>query len=209
MHDFITLLQQYNLSLLDLTGTIIGLFYIYYQFRVSWKLWLASFVMSALYVAINISGGVYGLACITAYYCCAAVYGLWQWLGTRQPSATPPTSTNDTQPPISHLPVRLYPRLTAIIVILLLLIAGFLTLLHETTTRWADATTSACSIVAMWLLAKKYIEQWVVWFVVDIINSVLYLSLGTGYIFSAGLYGFYALTCFFGYWYWRKQMPQE
>ncbi len=40
---------------------------------------------------------------------------------------------------------------------------------------WADSFTTALSIVAMWMLAKKYAEQWLVWILIDIVSSGLYV----------------------------------
>lgn len=197
-------LQTNHLSLLDLGGTIVGLFYIYYQFRVSWKLWVASFVMSLFYIVLNVQGGLYALTGIYAYYCCAAVYGLWQWRAG--------TETRDERP-ITHIPARLYPPILGLIALLTLALAALLSLLHEadggTLKIWGDAFTTATSIVSMWLLAKKYCEQWLFWFVVDGVNCCLYACLGTEYLFSTCLFGFYALTCFIGYPYWLKQMSRH
>lgn len=194
-----------NLSLLDLGGTFVGLFYIYYQFRVSWKLWVASFVMSLFYIALNVQGGLYALTGIYVYYCCAAVYGLWQWRKKQSSAAS--------ERPITHIPAKLYPRLLLVIAVLTLMLSFLTNLLHEADSvplkHWGDAFTSAVSIVSMWLLAKKYCEQWLFWFVVDAVNCALYAYLGSQYIFSTCLFAFYAVTCFFGYPYWLKQMKRH
>ncbi|MBP3228633.1 MAG: nicotinamide mononucleotide transporter [Bacteroidaceae bacterium] len=203
MQNLLDFLAAHNLSLLDLGGTFVGLFYIYYQFRVSWKLWVASFVMSLFYITLNLQGHLYALAGIYVYYCAAAVYGLWQWRGAKGGAKSEETQAEQ---PVRHLPLRLLPWVLAAIGTLTLLLAAVLHLLREDQTLWADAFTSATSIVAMWLLAKKYAEHWMFWIVVDGINCALYAYLGPAYLFSSALFGFYALTCIFGYWYWLKQM---
>lgn len=207
MQSIQAFLTENNLSLLDLCGTFVGLFYIYYQFRVSWKLWVASFVMSLFYITLNIQGGLYALAGIYVYYCCAAVYGLWQW-------RMKGTDNDKGETPVSHIPLRLYPKILAVIATLTLALAAVLTFLHEdegtgTLKLWGDAFTSATSIVSMWLLARKYCEQWIFWFIVDGVNCALYAYLGPQYIFSSCLFAFYAITCFFGYPYWLKQIPKS
>ncbi len=232
-------MQANGLSLLDLAGLLVGLVYIYYQFFVSWKLWVASFVMSVIYIIINIQAGLYALAGIYVYFCLAAIYGIWQWLGKRlkakysqkkeaaaasmpeaqdkalevqdeAPEAVAEQPKEAAETPIRHLPAKLYLPLLATIVVLTFIMAGILHLLNEDGTRlWPDATTSAINIVAMWVLAKKYCEQWLFWIVVDIINCALYIYLGPQYIFSACLFGFYTLTCIFGYIYWLKQMRKQ
>lgn len=207
MQSLQTFLAENNLSLLDLGGTLVGLFYIYYQFRASWKLWVASLVMSIFYIILNLQGELYALTGIYAYYSCAAIYGLWQW-------RIKGVDEGEQEISISHIPLRLYPKIFATIAALTLILAGILTFLHEEEDAgalklWADAFTAATSIVSMWLLAKKYCEQWLFWFVVDGVNCALYIYLGPQYLFSSCLFGFYALTCFVGYPYWLKQIPQK
>lgn len=195
LHDF---MMANNLSWLDLGGTFVGLFYIYYQFKVSWKLWVASFVMALFYIALNLKGELFALAGIYIYYALAAVYGLWKWRFSKADTAQP-------EQPVRHLPVRLYLPVIAVTGMLTLVLAAVLRLLHEDATLWGDAFTSAASIVAMWILAQKYCEHWVFWVVVDCINCALYAYLGKQYLFSACLFGFYAVVCIFGYWYWHKK----
>ena len=201
MQSIANFLAENHLSLLDIGGTFVGLFYIYYQFRVSWKLWVASLVMSLFYIALNIQGELYALAGIYVYYSLAAVWGLWQWKMKGVES--------EEGGAVSHMPRRLYPRVLAVIAILTGLLAVVLHLLHEDSTLWGDAFTSATSIVAMWILAKKYCQHWLFWIVVDGVNCALYAYLGAGYVFSSCLFGLYAVVSVFGYLYWRKQVVPQ
>ena len=68
----------------------------------------------------------------------------------------------------------------------------------------ADAFTTALSIVGIWALARKYLEQWFVWIVVDIVTSVLYFYKDIP--FKASLYALYVIIAVFGYFKWKKMM---
>jgi nicotinamide mononucleotide transporter len=57
------------------------------------------------------------------------------------------------------------------------------------------------------MLARKYIEQWWVWFVVDITSAALYIY--KDLYFTAALYALYALIVFFGYRKWKQLMIAE
>jgi nicotinamide mononucleotide transporter len=57
----------------------------------------------------------------------------------------------------------------------------------------------------MWMLARKYIEQWGVWIVVDVVCAGLYIY--KELYFTAALYAFYALIAVFGYRKWKQLMP--
>ncbi len=67
---------------------------------------------------------------------------------------------------------------------------------------WADSFTTALSIVAMWMLAKKYAEQWLVWILIDIVSSGLYVY--KSLYFTAALYAVYAVIAIFGYRKWLQ-----
>ena len=69
---------------------------------------------------------------------------------------------------------------------------------------WWDAFTPALSIIGMWMLAKKYLEQWWVWIVVDVVCVGLYIY--KELYFTAGLYALYAIIAIFGWLNWKKLM---
>ena len=59
----------------------------------------------------------------------------------------------------------------------------------------------------MWMLARKWIEQWIVWAVVDILSVGLYVYMGL--YLTALLYAAYAIIAIFGYRKWQKLMKDE
>ena len=70
-----------------------------------------------------------------------------------------------------------------------------------------NAATAALSIVGMWMLARKWLEQWIVWIVVDIASAALYLYKGLEP--TAILYTIYAIIAIFGYRKWLTIMNQD
>ncbi len=71
----------------------------------------------------------------------------------------------------------------------------------------ADSFTTALSIVGVWALAHKYLEQWFVWIVVDVITCGLYFYKDIP--FKASLYGLYVIIAIAGYFNWRKKMKVD
>ena len=69
---------------------------------------------------------------------------------------------------------------------------------------WADSFTTALSIVGMFMLARKWVEQWLVWIVVDVVSAGLYVY--KDLCFYAALYAVYAVVAVFGYWAWKRKM---
>ena len=77
----------------------------------------------------------------------------------------------------------------------------------DSTVPWWDALNTALSIVAMWMLARKWVEQWLVWLVVDAISTGLYIYKGIP--FYAILYAIYTVIAWFGYRKWLRQMRES
>lgn len=71
----------------------------------------------------------------------------------------------------------------------------------------AGLLTTALSIVGMWMLARKYVEQWWAWIGVDAVSTGLYIYKGLD--FTAALYGLYTIIAIFGYFKWKKLMKKE
>jgi nicotinamide mononucleotide transporter len=85
------------------------------------------------------------------------------------------------------------------------LIAFVLIYFTDSTVPWLDSFTTALSIIGMWMLARKYIEQWWVWIIVDLVSSGLYIY--KELYFTSALYLLYAIIAIFGYRKW-KEMKQ-
>jgi nicotinamide mononucleotide transporter len=69
-----------------------------------------------------------------------------------------------------------------------------------------DAFTNALSFVGMWALARKFIEQWWFWIVVDAVCCGLYIQKDIP--FKAGLYGLYIIIAIAGYYKWKEVMKR-
>jgi len=69
---------------------------------------------------------------------------------------------------------------------------------------YIDAFTTSTSLVAQYLLAKKYLENWLFWIVVDIVAIPLYTF--KELYFFAFLFLIYLLLSLCGYYSWRKEM---
>jgi nicotinamide mononucleotide transporter len=60
------------------------------------------------------------------------------------------------------------------------------------------------------MLAKKHVEQWIAWIVIDIISAGLYFY--KGIYFTSMLYGVYTVVAFYGYRMWdlmEKEQPDD
>ena len=182
---------------LDILTTVLGLIYIWLEYRASIALWFVGVIMPALDVWLYWSHGLYGDAGMAVYYTFAAVYGFYIWKFKK-------TRKLKQSLPIIHLPRRQY--LPATLFFLFAWGATYYILVNWTnsTVPLLDSFTNALSFVGMWALARKYLEQWFFWIVVDVVCCFLYIQKGIP--FKAGLYGLYVVIAIAGYYKWKQML---
>ena len=66
---------------------------------------------------------------------------------------------------------------------------------------YADSFTTIASFIAMYMSARKYLESWYLWFIVDVIQVILYFIKGIETY--ALLYFIYLVMAFFGWRAWK------
>jgi len=190
--------MNYELAWLDILTTILGLVYIWLEYRASIWLWFFGIVMPALDIWLYWSHGLYGDAGMACYYTLAAVYGLLVWRFKK--------TTQKQELPITRMPAGKY--LPAAVCFLAAWGATYYILIRWTnsTVPMLDSFTNALSFIGIWALARKYLEQWWFWIVVDVVCCVLYVQKGIP--FKAGLYGLYVIIAIAGYFKWKRLMTQ-
>ena len=183
---------------LEIVGTIVGLVYLYLEYKASIYLWIASVIMPAIYLVVFYDAGLYADTAINIYYLIIALYGWFAWrYGSEQKSELP----------ITHASTKVWVAMAATYIVAQLLFSAVLIYLTDSDVPLFNGATAALSVVGMWMLARKYIEQWIVWIVVDILSAALYLYKGLEP--TAVLYILYAVIAIFGYRKWKRLMTAQ
>ena len=184
--------------LLEICGVVFGLLYLIQELGQRRAMWITGMIMPAISLFVYYRAGLYADFAIDIYYLLAAVYGFIAWR-RRGPSKE--------MIPVSRTPVAKLPVLAAAFVVSWALIYFVLVSFTDSNVPVADSFTTALSIVALWMLSRKWIEQWWVWAVVDAVSAALYIYKGIP--FYAGLYALYTLVAVYGYFRWRKSLSPE
>lgn len=182
---------------LDALGTALGLLYLWLEYRASIWLWLVSLLMYAIDLWIYFDRGLYAKFGIALFSLSLVVYGWTRW----------GRANRQRKPRISRIQPTLAIRCG--IGTLLLWVILYLILNHLTDSRvpLADGLAGALSITALWMLARGYAEQWLAWFVADILYAVLCFYKGVP--FHGSLYVFYVGMAALGYRKWLRILAQE
>ena len=182
---------------LDITTTALGLAYILLEYKASVWMWIVGFVMQSLGIVLYYQKGLYADCGMEFYYLAMTVYGFIAWMRHK---------TQTKELPIRHMPKRMAFIWLGAGMGIWAIIYFVLSRFTNSTVPVADAFTTAFSIVGIWALARKYLEQWFVWIVVDVVTSALYFYKDIP--FKASLYALYVIIAVFGYFKWKQMMEE-
>ncbi|OJV86651.1 MAG: hypothetical protein BGO34_03995 [Bacteroidia bacterium 44-10] len=183
---------------IEIIGAIIGLLYLYLEYKANKWLWPVGVLMPVVYVWIFFQSKFYADMGINVYYFFASIYGWARWTKHQ---------TEGDELPISHTPRRYILPLSVIGTALFAIIAFILIRFTDSPVPYGDSFTTALSILGMWMLAQKYVEQWWFWFVVNIISCGLYVW--KGLYPTSILFAIYSVISVFGYFKWKRIMKSE
>jgi nicotinamide mononucleotide transporter len=135
--------------------------------------WFWAIISSALYAYVFYKTKLYSDMELQFAFIAFSIYGWWHWLHGGQLAA-------------NSLPVAGTPQRFLLPVFLLICVAAaVLGYLHQKYTDaslpYLDSTLTATSLAAQWLMARKYIENWLLWIAANIVYIYMY--------YSKGLYG--------------------
>ncbi|MBQ7856001.1 MAG: nicotinamide mononucleotide transporter [Alistipes sp.] len=185
--------------LLQIIGVTLGLLYLWLEYKANIWLWVVGAIMPVVHSILYFKQGLYADFSMQLYYILAAIYGLivWTYHGKGKEGAGEKPAL-----PIAHTPLRQVAPLVAVYALLHGAIYFILTKYTDSTVPFWDAMTTALAIVATWMLSRKYVEQWLVWLVVDIITVGLYIYKEIPV--TATLYLIYCVLAVVGYRRWLR-----
>ncbi len=184
-----------EVSVIDIIGAVIGLFYIISEYRADRWFWPLCLLMSAFYIYIDFSAGYYANGSICIYNFLMSIYGILVWRGILH-------SKEKKERPIGSCPSKFWFWIVASIVLIWVALWWLLDLLDESQYPAFDGISSALTIVGMWMLSQKWWQQWFCWILVEPIMVVLFWF--SGNYASAMLYVVYEVFCILGIRKWRK-----
>jgi nicotinamide mononucleotide transporter len=193
---------------LEILGFGVGLLYLWWEYHANPRVWLASVIMPMISLWIYFRKGIYADFAINIYYLVIAAYGYLAWtFKGRKAQAVKETKTAESPAlRITHVTAPVALGCLAAMAVLWWALAEVLMRWTNSTVPMTDALTTALSIVALWMMARKYAEQWLVWLLVDAICVPLYAY--KGIYFYAGLYAVYTVIAWFGYRKWLRLMQE-
>ena len=183
----------------SITGAIIGLVFLYLEYKANVWMWAASIVMAAFYIYIFYKTGLYASMGIYIYFFLASVYGWIVWIMRNR-------DKDSGAEIITHVGKRfIIPIILGVIIISLLIYLILIQFSHNPSfVTIGDAVTTSLNIVALWMISRKWAEQWLLVIPANAVSGILLFVQQD--IMSGILFFIFFIVSIFGYINWRKMI---
>ena len=182
-----------NPILMEITAVVFAIIYLLLAVKQDVRCWYAAIFSSFLYFFIMMSANLYMEAYLQIFYIIMAIYGWFQWNKISEDKSKFIVRTWNIK---QHLIV------ISSVICLAYISGSLLNIYTEAALPFIDALTTWGAIIATYMVAKKLLENWIYWFVIDSISVLLFMSRGL-YLTSV-LFFVYLIIIYFGYKSWTK-----
>ncbi len=185
-----------SMSLLEVTAVVFAMAYLLLAVRENVLCWLFAFLSTAIYTVLFWDVSLLMESALNVYYMVMAVYGWYQWTrggtnGDELPHALAVRSMSASH----HVWV-------IVAIVVLSAISGYLLGEHSSAAwPYVDSFTTWASVITTYLVARKYLQNWLYWIVIDAVSVPLYIDRGLN--LTALLFVAYVVIAVVGYFKWR------
>jgi len=180
---------------LEILGFLTGAICVYLNTRQNVLGWFFGIINAVLYAAVFWQVRLYADMGLQGYYFFTSIYGWWMWMyGGKTHDGVRVTNT----------PVKLYTIFSIIFVVVTLSWGFLLGRFTDASLTYADSALTIASLIAQWMMARKYLENWIIWIVADACYVVMYFYKDLH--LTAILYFIFLLLAIMGYVQWKRDL---
>lgn len=185
---------------LELTAVVFGIISVLFARKNNILVYPTGLISTLIFVYILLEWKLFGDFIINIYYSIMSVLGWYLW--TRKKNGA-------DEFPISIMNGKDYLISSLIFTITLLFVALVYQFFDKFTdwTAYVDTLTTALFFVGMWLMAKRKIENWIIWVIADIISVPLYFY--KGLTFSSMQFLLFTIIAILGYLEWKRLLQKQ
>jgi nicotinamide mononucleotide transporter len=190
----------------EIISAVTGILYLYFSVKQKIWLWPVGIITSAYSIAVFYNSQLYADMSLNIYYVLVSVYGWFHWLTRKD-------NTTHSSIKISLLTVWDWITYLGIVLVLTLIFAWILIHIPQmiglkpSSVPWLDAFLTAGSIVATWMLARKLLEQWLWWVIIDSISIGVLIYKDLYYL--SGLFVVNTIIAVVGYIKWKEDWKKQ
>lgn len=182
----------------EIAAALMGVAYILLAAKESQWCWLFAFFSTLVYTVLFWEGQLPMQALLNFYYMGMAIYGFWIWQKHGKQTDTLL---------ISRWPFKKHFCFIVGGLVVSALLSAYLQQSGQSQSPVLDAYTTVFSVMNTWLIARKVLENWLYWVVVDGAATLLYVQ--TGYYATAVLFVLNMILAIAGFISWVKLYRQQ
>ncbi len=173
--------------------------------------WFFGLIGVALSFKVYVDVQLYSDAILQIYYGAMSIYGWWHWTQHKKKQDSEMSISQQELLDARKLPVSTWSmqdHLTAIgIGVILSFLLGYMWTYFGAALPYIDAFTTSFSVIATIMVARKVLENWIYWIIIDFVCIFVYLHREI-YLFSI-LFFVYLIIAIIGHFSWKKQYLVE
>lgn len=185
----------------EIFGVVTGLFYLFFEIKHSRMMWFLGVFMAGAYIYLFAVEGLYASMSYQIYYMAVSIYGIVKW---GRDSRKIVNKDDEKKIVVNHLSGKEALASIGVTIVVFIIIYFVLGLFIGDSQRFLDATVTVLSLLATYWLSRSFIQQWIVWIIVNVLSMVLYFK--QGLYPTLFLYSLYTIFAFYGYYYWKKHL---
>ena len=185
-------------SLLELAAVIFAVAYLVLAVRENSLCWYAAGMSTLIFLFIFWDVKLYMESGLQIYYLAMAFYGWYQWRGANRETANLRVSKWRAKQHVIAL---------ALIATLTFISGSLLNSGTDANLPYLDSFTTWASVVTTFMVARKILENWIYWLVIDSVSIYLYLD--RELYFTSLLFAIYIVIIFFGWFAWKRSYRQR
>ncbi len=200
MRDLLTEIveQAQSQTAPEIIAVLAAVAYLGLAIRQNIACWLFAAISTAIYVWLFVEARLYMESVLNIFYLVMAAYGWYVWRNGRSAGVDSPVVT---WPPRTHIAA------IAIIVVLSAASGYLLSVNSDAAFPYIDSLTTWSAIWATFLVARKVLENWWYWLVIDIVSALIYWSRDLQ--LTALLFVVYVVMIPFGLVSWTRSMREN
>lgn len=157
--------QFWQKSLVEITAMVLAIGYLLLAIRQNIWCWLCAAVSTAIYTYLFAQAKLYMEAVLNLFYFGMAIYGWWMW--RRGPGDL-------AELPVTVWPLRVHLAAIATIVLFAAMAGSLLDRFTDAAFPYVDSATTFGAVWATFLVARKILENWWYWLVIDTASVMIY-----------------------------------
>ena len=182
-------------SWLEIVAFVLAVAMVVFNMRVNPVAWPLAIASSLMYLLLFAQHRLYGEASLQIVFALVALWGWWQWLRGRQ--------ADGSRLRVRWLTARARAGLAAATLAAWPLLGLFLDRATDSDVPYWDAFPTTASLAGQWLLGRKYVENWPVWVVVNVVSVGLFAYKGLW--LTVLLYALFAVMAIAGWRVWARK----